>query len=324
MRPMEDLPRIGAHLPLGTGMLRAARRAQEIGATAIQIFGDNPTAWRRRAALPPELPEFRACLAEVGVDTIAIHAAYLVNLAGADPAFVQQSIAVLAHDLSTAPAYGARYVNVHTGSHRDTSLADGIARLADGVASVLDRIDRGPGSATLLLENSAGGGFGVGVDVEQLGQIADAIAARGVGRGEVGFCLDTAHLWAAGVPIGRPDGVDALIDTFELRIGLDRLRMIHLNDSKSELGSRLDRHEHVGAGQIGERALGHLVRHPRLRHVAFVVETPGMDEGYDAVNVGRVRDLLAGRPLATLPPEAFSLRGSRSRAVGPASVESAS
>jgi len=319
MPGMEDGPRIGAHLPLGAGMVRAARRAHEIGATAIQVFGDNPTAWRRRAALPEELPEFRARLAQFGIDPVAIHAPYLVNLAGVDRSFVERSIEVLAHELQTADAYGARYVNVHTGSHRATSLAEGIARLAEGVARVVGSVDGGPDGPVLVLENSAGGGFGVGSDVVQLTDIADAIAACGVAPARVGFCLDTAHLWAAGVPIADPEDAERMVDEFDRRIGLERLRLIHLNDSKSELGSRLDRHEHVGAGQIGERGLGHLVRHPRLRHVAFLVETPGMDEGYDAINVARVRDLAAGRPLVPLPAEAFALRGSRSRAVGPAS-----
>ncbi|MGZ8513604.1 MAG: TIM barrel protein, partial [Candidatus Limnocylindrales bacterium] len=102
-------------------------------------------------------------------------------------------------------------------------------------------------------------------------------------------------------------------DDFDVQIGLDRLVMVHLNDSKSERGSRMDRHEHVGAGQIGPAGLGHLLRHPRLRHVAYYIETPGMDEGYDAINMARARDLLAGRRLADLPPEAMELRGSRAR-----------
>jgi endonuclease IV len=112
----------------------------------------------------------------------------------------------------------------------------------------------------------------------------------------------------------RPDEIDALLASFDRRIGLARLVMVHLNDSKSERGSHLDRHEHLGAGQIGGAGLGHLVRHPALRHVAFYCETPGMDQGYDQVNVDRAFDLLAGRPLRALPPEAMRVRSSsRSR-----------
>ena len=147
----------------------------------------------------------------------------------------------------------------------------------------------------------------------ELAGIAEAAAARGIADARLGFCLDAAHAWGAGIDLAHPDETDAFLDDFDARIGLDRLVMVHLNDSKSERGSRMDRHEHIGAGQIGPVGLGHLLRHPRLGHVAYYLETPGMDEGYDAINMARARDLLAGRPLADLPPEAMELRGSRAR-----------
>jgi deoxyribonuclease IV len=309
--------RLGPHLPLGMGMLRAAERARAIGATAVQIFGDNPTAWKRRAEPPREQARFRERLATYDIRPVAIHAAYLVNLAGPERDFFERSIEVLTSDLRAAPGFGASYVNVHTGSHRDTGIEAGIARLADGVARTLGAVPADPSAACLVLENAAGGGFAVGSTVEELAAIADAIAARGVGADRVGFCLDTAHLWSAGYCIREPDDSDALLERFDALIGLERLRMMHLNDSKSESGFRLDRHEHIGAGQIGPRGLAHLLTHPRLAHVAWYLETPGMDEGYDAVNVRRAFDLAAGRPLAPLPPEAFNLR-SRSKAAASA------
>jgi deoxyribonuclease-4 len=165
----------------------------------------------------------------------------------------------------------------------------------------------------LVLENSAGGGFGLGTNVTELAEIAEAVAASGIAAERIGFCLDTAHAWAAGVDLCRPDATDAFLAEFDARIGIERLVMIHLNDSKSALGSRLDRHEHLGAGRIGATGLAHLLNHPMLGHVAYFLETPGMDEGYDAVNVARARDLAAGRALAALPPEALTVRGSRSR-----------
>ena len=162
----------------------------------------------------------------------------------------------------------------------------------------------------VVLENSAGGGFGLGVDVAELAGIADALAARGVREDRVGFCLDTAHAWGAGIDLAEPEARSMPSwPTSTPPIGLERLVMIHLNDSKAELGSRLDRHEHLGAGRIGASGLAHLLCHPALEHVAYYLETPGMDEGYDAVNMARARDLMAGRPLATLPPEAMSVRG---------------
>jgi deoxyribonuclease-4 len=314
---MDDARRIGVHLPLGGGMVKAAERASEIGATALQVFGDNPTAWRRRAEPPRELATFRARLDELDIRPLAIHAPYLINLAGADRSFATRSEEVLTHELRTAPSFGARFVNVHTGSHRDTSIATGINRLAERARAVLEDVADGPDAAMLVLENSSGVGFGVGSTIEQLGQIADALGDCGVPVDRAGFCLDAAHLWAAGYRVDEPAAIDDLLDEFDQRIGLNRLVMIHLNDSRNERGSGMDRHEHIGAGRIGERGLGHLLRHPRLAHAAFYMETPGMEEGYDAVNMQRARDLLAGRKLATLPPEAFQLSRSRSRS-GPA------
>ena len=310
---LPDGRRLGAHLPLGTGMVRAVERAAEIGASAIQIFGDNPTAWRRRVDPPREQPAFRARLAELDIRPVTIHAAYLVNLAGPDPDFFERSVKVLARELQMAPGFGATFVNVHTGSHRAAGVRAGTERIAEGVARSLAATDDGPDDAVLLLENSAGGGFGLGATVDELAGIARAIADCGIPDRRVGFCLDTAHAWGAGYRLSDPDATDELLAEFDARIGLERLRILHLNDSKSELGSYLDRHEHIGAGRIGEIGMAHLLRHPRLAHVTYYIETPGMDEGYDAINIARAIALAEGRPVAPLPPGAMTLRGSRAR-----------
>jgi len=319
---LPDGRRLGAHVPLGTGMVKAVERAHEIGSDAIQIFSDNPTAWRRRTAPPRELPAFRERLDAYDIAPVAIHAAYLVNLAGPDPDFWERSIEILAHELETGPAFGARYVNVHIGSHRGAGVAEGTRRLADGVARALAAIEDPPDTPMVVLENSSGGGFGLGATVEELAGIAEVLDARGIGDEQVGFCLDAAHAWGAGYDLSKADVTDALLESFDRRIGIRRLVMIHLNDSKSDLGSRSDRHEHVGAGQIGEAGMAHLLRHPLLAHATYFIETPGMDEGYDAINLQRARDLAAGRPLAPLPPGAMDVKGSRSRtAPGPADDE---
>ena len=317
---LPDGRRLGAHLPLGNGMVKAVDRAHEIGASAIQIFVDNPTAWRRRELPPAELPAFRHRLAEHGIAPVAVHASYLVNLAGVEEDFFGRSVGVLASDLRAAPGFGGRFVNVHIGSHRGAGVAAGTQRLADGLALTLAEIDAAPDAAMIALENSPGSGFGLGTDVTELADIAEAAAVRGLPSERIGFCLDTAHAWAAGIDVSKPSAIDTFLAEFDDRIGLDRLVMIHLNDSKSELGSRLDRHEHLGAGQIGAAGLGHLLRHPALAHVTYYLETPGMDEGYDAINVARAYDIAACRPLADLPPEAMNLRGSRAR-TGPAPAE---
>ena len=315
-----DAPRVGIHLALGRGLRRAAERAGEVGARTVQVFVDNPTAWKRRTAPPRGLPEFRARLAELDVAPVVVHASYLVNLAGPDPTFREASIGVLASDMAAARGYGASIVNVHIGSHRDTSVELGVERVAAGVVEVLRRSRRAAGAddePVLTLENAAGGGWSIGSSIEELVAIADRAAAMGVAERRLGFCLDAAHAWGAGVLMDDPDAIDAWLARFDRELGLERLAMVHLNDSRSERGSHTDRHEHVGAGRIGARGLAHLLRDPRLRTKPFILETPGMDEGYDAINLDRCRALLAGEALAPLPPEAFTL-SRRTRASAPA------
>ena len=316
-----DAPRVGIHLPLPFGLRRAARRAGEIGARTVQVFVDNPTAWSRRKSPPRGLSEFRTRLAELDVAPIAVHASYLVNLAGPDAQFRDASLDVLTADMAAAREYGASILNFHTGSHRDTSVEDGVERIAGGVAEVLrrDRENAPAGSPdpVLALENAAGSGWALGTTIEELAAIAEGAAAMGVPEARLGFCLDVAHAWGAGVAMDDPDAIDAWLQTFDRELGLRRLAMVHLNDSRSERGSRTDRHEHVGAGRIGARGLAHLLTHPRLRSVPFILETPGMDEGYDAINLERCRALIAGVVLEPLPEAAFQL-SRRAAASGPA------
>jgi deoxyribonuclease IV len=317
-RMLPDGRRLGAHLPLGRGMVKAVDRAHEIGAAALQVFADNPTAWRRRAAPPAEGPAFRERLIKLDIRPIAIHASYLVNLAGPEEDFFGRSVGLLASDLRAAPWFAARYVNVHIGSHRGAGVPAGIARLADGLALVTAEVDRTPDGPLIVLENGAGSGFGLGTNVTELADIAEACLAHRIDRDRLGFCLDAAHAWAAGIDLSDPAATDRFLAEFDGRIGLDRLVMIHLNDSKSELGSRVDRHEHLGVGAIGVAGLRHLLIHPSLAHVTYYLETPGMDEGYDAINVARARDIAAGRPLADLPPEALEVVSGRARLGPPA------
>jgi len=326
MRPMpRSLPdgrRLGAHLPVAGGTVAAVERAHAIGARTLQVFADNPTAWRRRAEPPNDLVAFRERLAALDVGPVAIHASYLINLAGPDDEFRKRSVQVLASELRAAPGFGARFVNVHIGSHRLTGLDGGIARVGEGVARVLAEVDAGSEAAVLALENSAGGGGGIGVSLDELEAVVESIASHGGDVARVALCLDTAHLWAGGVAIGDDESVDALVDELDTRVGIERVAMIHLNDSKSALGSRLDRHQHLGAGEIGVPGLRRLLSHPRLAGVAYYLETPGMDEGYDAVNVARAYAIAAGEPLEELPPEARTMRGGRARGGPRASPDS--
>jgi deoxyribonuclease-4 len=172
-----------------------------------------------------------------------------------------------------------------------------------------------PPSVRLVLENSSGGGDLLGSTLEELAAILDAV---GPDDGQLAFCLDTAHLWGTGYDVSSEEGAIGVIDRFDELIGLDRLPMVHLNDSRSLLGSRTDRHEHVGAGRIGPLGLGALVRDPRLARTTFIMETPGADEGWDAVNLRRAWMLWNGSTeLPILPPKAFKVNRRSTRAAAP-------
>ena len=305
--------RVGVHLPLAGGMLKAVDRAIAIGATCLQVFADNPSAWRRRAVLPAELPAFRDRLVAEDILPLAVHGPYLLNLAASDETIWERSVATLAADLRTAAAWGTPFLNVHIGSHRGHGTDVGVARIAEAVRRALAEVPPEPGSPRLVLENSAGGGDGLGGTVEELAAIQEAIAAAGADVGRVAFCLDTAHAWGAGYAISHPEEVDRLLVGLARALGPRRIVMVHLNDSKAALGSHVDRHEHIGAGTIGPDGLRAVLLHPELAGVPFYLETPGMDEGFDAVNMARVRALLTGSPLPELPAAPAPTRRPRGR-----------
>jgi deoxyribonuclease IV len=296
----DDAPRVGLHLGVVRGLLAAARRSRQIGARALQIFSDNPTAWKRRPEPPQDAPAFIDYCAREGIEVISIHASYLINLAGSAEPFASQSRAGLTVEMQRAPAYGATLVNTHIGSHRGVGAETGRRQIVQNVRAVLADA---PSSVRLVLENSSGGGDLLGSRIEELAQILEGVGAA---ADRLTFCLDSAHLWGAGYDLSTHEGARHVIDVFDALVGIERLALIHLNDSRSALASLSDRHEHVGAGRIGPVGLGALLRDPRLVSTTFIMETPGADEGWDAVNMRRAWLLWQGASeLPTLPPKAF-------------------
>lgn len=321
---------IGPHLQLGHGLLKAADRARAIGANAVQVFTDNPVAWRRREELPAELPEFRQRLSAAGIDHVAVHAPYLVNLCSANEEFWSRSVTTMAHELVVGREYGAQHVVMHIGSHRGEERDTGIERLVRGLAAVLHEADQaGPANARflsaaqaqlprLVLENAAGTGDGIGASLEDLADILAAADSAGLSMARLGVCLDTAHLWGGGYDVGSSAWIEWFTERADRLLGRANVVMLHLNDSRVELGSRLDRHEHVGAGKIGHDGLRDLLNHPWLGALPTFLETPGMDVGYDATNLERALMLADGQELPVLPPEAFNLRRGAARSAPPA------
>ncbi len=289
--------RVGPHLPIRDGLLRTVERAQALGASALQVFTDDPKAWTPRTGDLPDVDRFRAFLDASDI-TLLVHASYLVNLASPDPDVHARGIARMRREMAAAAELGARALNVHVGSHRGAGVAAGVDRVAEALARILDP-DPAPAGPLLVLETSAGQGDALGVSLEELAAIVDAAERRGVDRRRLGVCLDTAHLWSAGYAIDDPGVIDTLLASIDATLGDTALAMVHLNDARTARGSRQDRHEHLGDGRIGAPGLGHLARHPRLIGVPMLLETPDLDAGWDAVDMARVRAYLAQEPVAT-------------------------
>ncbi len=277
--------RFGAHLSAGTGGLASTpRRARAIGADCVQVFVGNPRGWRTSRPTDDTVEAFRKACADTGVEPF-IHAMYLVNYGTTDEALRGRSIAALRHTLQVADDLGVTGVVTHLGSHKGAGFAAGLGRLCDALAAGLADSRQ----TRLLVENSAGSGDNVGATIGELAAIADHL-----GRPErLGFCLDTAHLLAAGYDIRTRSGLDTLFDEFDTRIGLERLKLLHLNDSKTGLGSRVDRHENIGDGHIGSTGFAEILRHPAIAEdTPGVLEVPGLSgEGPDAANLTRLRAL---------------------------------
>ena len=260
--------RLGRHMPTNSKPVKAARIAQEIGCNAIQIFAGNPTGWRPAGDNPAACAAFAQAVRVCELDPVVIHAPYLINLASPDDLIWEKSIALLSWTLGRGALLGARYVVFHTGSHRGSGVEAGIARIAQAIARILPET---PPEVMLLLENDVGAGNSLGHSFEQLSAVLDLLPEF---AGRLDVCLDTAHLWGAGYDISTAASTQQVLQHFDEIIGLNRLKVIHLNDTEMALGSHRDVHTRLGEGIIGEEGLHVLLCEPRLAHTAVILETP--------------------------------------------------
>lgn len=271
---------IGAHMPTGKGLASAVRAGAEIGCTAVQVFTSSPQQWKAKPVDPAQAAAFKAALAETGIQHAVSHDSYLVNLAAPADELREKSIAGLAAEAVRCGEYGIPAVVSHIGAHVGQGEEAGLARAAEGLLRVLDE---SPDSVTVLAETTAGQGTVLNHRFESLARLIELCG----GHRRVGVCLDTCHVFAAGYDVSSAEGLTATLDEFDRLVGLDRLRAIHANDSKHPLGSRKDRHEHLGEGEIGPVCFQTLVNEPRLSDVPIVVETPDAEERH-ADNVARL------------------------------------
>jgi deoxyribonuclease-4 len=267
--------RLGRHMPTHSNAVKAAQIARQLGCTAIQIFASNPTGWRPTAGNPASCAAFAQAARDYGLDPIVIHAPYLINLASPDEVIWEKSVSLLRWTLQRGALLGAGYVVFHTGSHRGSGVDAGLAHIAEGIALMLPET---PPGVMLLLENDVGGGNSLGHNFEQIGMVLNVLPQY---EERLGVCLDTAHLWGAGHDISNAASVQQLLQHFDDVIGLNRLKIIHLNDTEMALGSHRDVHARLGEGIIGEEGLRALLNDPRLDHVAVLLETPIKTDEHD-------------------------------------------
>jgi deoxyribonuclease-4 len=262
----------GAHLGVAGGAHKALERARALGATSLQIFTQSPRMWRHPEVDPDAAARFRAARKPARVAVVVCHATYLINLGASDRDVYRKSVQALHDTMAAAQAIAADGVVFHLGSHLGRGLDAVLPQVTEALAGVLAEAD--PESATrLVIENSAGAGGTMGVGLDEIERIIDAL-----GRPErVGVCLDTCHLWASGVDITDAGRVDALMAEVDGRFGLERLTCLHVNDAAVALGSQRDRHAEVGKGVIGKE-LAVILGHPAVQELAAVMETPGDDE----------------------------------------------
>ncbi len=261
---------LGAHVSTMGGVATAPPRAAAIGATAMQIFTKTPNQWREPTLTAAHVAEYRAALARSGVHAVVSHDSYLINLASPDPVLRARSAQCFVGELSRCLALGIPWVVSHPGNFMDERAA-GLDRNAREYAACLAAV---PGDVGVLIEGTAGAGTALGATFEELRALRDALPAAV--RARVGFCLDTAHLHAAGYDVAGD--VEGVWDRVDREIGLSHLKCLHLNDSKAAPGSHLDRHEWIAEGQIGAAAFRRIMRDPRLASVIKIIETPKADD----------------------------------------------
>jgi len=270
-----DRPLLGAHFSIAGGLHKALYTARDYGCTAVQIFTKNASTWKERILSDQDIENFEVARRDTGITAIASHTAYLINLGSPEKKNFDRAVGALTCELIRSFQLRIPWVVHHPGAHMGAGEADGIARIAEGINRVLgESREKGP---RLLLETCAGQGTTLGHTFDQLAAIAEKIDQRE----RLGFCLDTCHIFAAGYDIGTEAAYQKTLKAFDRVLGLERLELIHINDAKRRLGSRVDRHHHIGKGKIGALGFSLIMNDNRLTHIPKILETPKKANGID-------------------------------------------
>jgi deoxyribonuclease-4 len=281
--------KVGVHTSIAGALENAAHHARKIGCDTFQMFSANPRGWRTLDPTPADCEAFRAARQAYGLSPVVIHDNYLINLASSDALIRERSMAAFRRELERALALGADYLVTHPGSAKGSAPSAAIATCVESLrqAAAGLKLD----GLMILIENTAGQGTVIGRSFEEVAEII-AGAEKDL---PVGACIDTAHSFEAGYAIHTAEALAAAVKQLDRAIGIKKVRVIHANDSKTAFGSHADRHEHIGKGQIGAEAFGRIVRHPKLKNIPFICETPVDKPGDDVRNIRMMRKLAGAK-----------------------------
>jgi deoxyribonuclease-4 len=292
--------RIGIHCSTAGSLERAGLKAHELGANTLQIFSASPRMWRAKPPDPAQVKLMALAREKHDLRPLVIHANYLINLASAEPVIREKSVDALQGEIERALIIGAEYLVVHPGNYKGLTPEQGMLNVAMSLALAWRAVDpalpSNP-SLTLLLENTAGAGAQLGGKFEELATIRQ-LAAPHLDI-PIGYCIDTCHCYVAGFDIAAQLGLNALIAQISSELDWNHIPVIHANDTKSKLGSHVDRHANIGSGHIGLEGFRRILNRPELRNKAFILETPVDEPGDDLRNVLALKNLVAAKPRAS-------------------------
>jgi deoxyribonuclease-4 len=281
--------RVGIHTSIGGGVENAAERAYRLGCNTLQIFSTSPRQWRPYSLGRAQCVAMNDLRQKYDLKPLVIHSNYLINLAGVNEEFRRKSIAAFRGELERGAALCADYLVLHPGSFRGSSREEGLALAASAIEEAARGVELG--GLSVLIENTAGAEFSLGGTFEQVAELIERLR----GHVSVGACIDTCHTHVAGYDIVVEEGRSLTLRHLDKTVGLKNVRVWHCNDAKAERGSRLDRHEHIGRGKLGLDVFRALLNDRRLKHAAFVAETPIDEPGDDWQNVQALKELVKSK-----------------------------
>jgi deoxyribonuclease-4 len=281
--------RIGVHVGTAGGTWTAVERAVAAGANTFQIFSSSPRTWRAAAVKPEDAVKMRELRTKHDVGPVAVHASYLINLCSQTESVRVNGVSAFRGEVERALALGAEYLVLHPGSWKGLSREEGLRLAAESIERAIDGLAWQGKDFKILIENTAGAEFSLGGKLEQVAELVERLKACA----PVGVCLDTCHVHVAGYDLVSPDGYIETMMVVGDTVGFDAVKVWHCNDAKAAMGSKLDRHEHIGEGTIGAEVFRRLLHDERFGHAAFIAETPVDAPGDEARNVGVLRALSA-------------------------------